>query len=112
MRGSLVGTNQDRRPPLHDHRIEDREVVNERFVGPFAGRVSRQAIGLVGGRAEAGGCGGEAQVGKDLPEDRMDSAVRLVRTGGVRMVSATTSPGDLDDQFHLVEHVVCPDSVC
>jgi hypothetical protein len=34
----------------------------ERFVGPLAGLVSRQAIGLVGWRAEAGRCGGESQV--------------------------------------------------
>jgi hypothetical protein len=36
--------------------------VKEQFVGPLAGLVSRQVIGLVGWRAEAGRCGGEAQV--------------------------------------------------
>jgi len=62
------------RPRLHDHRIGDGEVaclrathrqVEERFVGPLAGPVSRQAIGLVGRRPEAERCGGETQVGEN-----------------------------------------------
>jgi len=53
------------RPPTlsrRHHRIGGREVVEEGFVGPRAGRVRR--------RAEAGCCGRETQVGGNLSEDR------------------------------------------
>jgi hypothetical protein len=58
------------RPPLRDQRIGDGKVVKERFVGLLARLVSGQVIGRVGWRAGAGRCGGEAQVGEDLPDDR------------------------------------------
>jgi len=56
------GNRPGAKAPLHDQRIGDGEVVRERFIGPLAGRVGR--------RAKAGRCGGEPQVGEDLPDDR------------------------------------------
>lgn len=43
------------------HRIGDRQVIQEGFVGPLARLVSRWALGPIGGRPEAGRDGGEAQ---------------------------------------------------
>ncbi len=43
----------------------------ERCVGPLTGRVRHPAGGLIGRRAEAGCRGGEAQVGENLPDDRL-----------------------------------------
>jgi hypothetical protein len=57
-------------PRLPKRRIGDGEVVKERFVGPFAGVVTRRAIGRVGWRAQAACDGGQAQVGEDLPDNR------------------------------------------
>ena len=68
--GSPVGTDEAPRPPLHDQGIGDGKVVKERFVGPLAGRVGRQAIGRVGWRAEAWRYGGESEMIEDLPDAR------------------------------------------
>ena len=56
------GTDRVHRPRLYEQRIGDGEVVEERFVGPLAGPLSRPAIRLVGWRSEAGGRGGDTQV--------------------------------------------------
>ena len=58
------------RPRLSEHRSGDGKVVQERFVGPLAGRVGRQAIGRVGWRAEAWRCGEDPLVVENLSDDR------------------------------------------
>jgi len=40
-------TEEAPRPPLRDQGIGDGKVVKERFIGPLAGRVNRQAIGRI-----------------------------------------------------------------
>ena len=50
------------------HRIGDGEVIEAGFIRPLAGVVSRRALGRIGRRPEAGWGGGEAQMGKDLPD--------------------------------------------
>jgi hypothetical protein len=57
----LGGTEQPPRPPLYERGSGDGEVVEEGFVQPLAGLVSRPVIGLVARRTEAGRGGGEAQ---------------------------------------------------
>ena len=67
-RGPRLGQTRPSALRLCGRRIGDREVVQERFVGPLTGVVTRQAVGLVGGRTEARRSGGEAQVLEDLPD--------------------------------------------
>jgi hypothetical protein len=70
--GRLGSRPRRTRPPtlsLRHRPIGGREVVEEGFGGPRARRVSHQAVGWVRQRAEAGRCGGEAQVGEDLPDE-------------------------------------------
>ena len=55
-------------PRLYVQRIGDGDVVEERFVRPLAGPLSRPAIRLVGWRSEAGRRAGETQVVEDLPD--------------------------------------------
>lgn len=52
------------------HRIGDRQVIQEGFVGPLARLVSHGGIGQVRRRAEAGRCGRVAEMIEDLPDDR------------------------------------------
>ena len=47
-------------------RIRDGEVIEERFVRPFAGPLSHPAIRPVGWRSEGGGRAGETQVIESL----------------------------------------------
>jgi len=56
----LAGQSRPSAFPLRDGRIGAGEAVNDRFGGPLAGLVTRQALGLVGGRSEARRSGGEA----------------------------------------------------
>jgi hypothetical protein len=89
--GRLGARPRRTRPPtlsLRHHRIGGREVVEEGFVGPLAGLVSRQSIGRVGWRSEAGRCGGEPQVLEDLPDDR-----RAVDQGDLLFIYKTTTMG-------------------
>ena len=78
-------TDEAPRPPLHDQRIGDGKVVKERFIGPLAGRVSRQAIGRIRWRSEAGRCGGAPEMIEDLP----DLPAGRQATAG-RSITATT----------------------
>jgi len=59
-RGRPDGADQPLRLRLAEHRIAGGEVIQERFVDPVAGLITRQAIGRVGWPSEAGRCGGEA----------------------------------------------------
>jgi len=58
------------RPRLSEHRSGDGKVIQERFGGPLAGRVGRQAIGRVGWRSEAGRWGEDPEMVENLSDDR------------------------------------------
>jgi len=89
----LAGQTRPSALPLHAGRIGAGEVVQDRFGGPLAGRVTRQPLGLVGGRSEARRSGGEAQVGEDRPDHRLAPVCRAC----LRAARKQVGTGRLDD---------------